>query len=104
MDKTFNNLVGMYHQAKDDNKSTAAEKQAEIINQMKENLIKRNGGNDNYESISIADASFDELLKINNAMGQNTISKNYMAASDNARDVQIGRNKYNKGNPYGKID
>lgn len=100
MDKIFNDLVGMYHQAKDDNKLTAAEKQAEIINQMKENLIKRNGGNDFYGSKSISNASYVELREIDGTMNREASSQLMTDLSNKVRKKQTDLNKFGENNPY----
>ena len=109
MNKKFEELKEKYLVLMKDKKSSEEERE-HTIQEIRKNLIERNGGceiynspyNEVYKNINIKEASFTELKGINGDLNIKECSEKITEQSDSEREKQLGRNKYTEENPYVK--
>lgn len=102
MDKEFQELIAEYLNTR---RKRQQEEQA-ILQKMKENLKKRNGGKDDYWCeypkcvISIENAGYEDLLKIDGDMNRNTAKDSMTKTAELAREqlLKLNKNKPDKQN------
>lgn len=103
MDTLFIKLQQSYIEAQ---RSDDKEKQSFYLEQMRNNLLERNGGNDtfshslNYKSFSIKNASYANILEINGDMNKIASQNRFDDININARENLLNKNKYGADNPY----
>lgn len=101
MKEQFKQLLVEYQKATIDKDQLLKET---LIKQMKENLIERNGGNEQYSidgvKYSILSASYQQLLIINGAMNAIESQKTLTKICDDEREKQMNQKKYTSENPY----
>lgn len=101
MDKQFNELVRQYVQAKQD---ADVQKQETLLSGMRQNIKERTNGVDSYtingESISIMNAAFEDLQKINGDITRKTTADAMTNYGDSTRETNLKENKYGPNNPY----
>ena len=101
MNEQFGELVQQYEQAI---KDADVQKQETLLSEMRQNIKERTNGVDNYpiegKSISIMNASFEGLLKINGDINRETTSDVMTDYGDSRRKTNLKENKYGPDNPY----
>lgn len=103
MNKEFDDLNQRYQKA---NSSNDLSKKQELIEQMRANLLQRNGNVDKFiglidkKEYSINEASYTDLQEINGIMNINETSMNLSKKSNILRSEQTERNTYGEKNPY----
>lgn len=101
MNKEFGDLVQQYEQAL---KDAEVQKQETLLSGMRQNIKERTNGVDRYsidgESISIMNAAFEDLLKINGDITRKTTSDAMTEYGDSIRKTNLKENKYGPDNPY----
>ena len=103
MDNKFYRLLAEYEKAvRDDNQQLQEE---ELIKKMRENLMQRNEGKEEYtsskgEKYNISLASKQELLQINNDLSRVEAQRSKDITAATERAIQMSRNKYSPENPY----
>lgn len=101
MDKQFNDLKDKYQKAVKDNNESL---KFELLEQMRNNILKRNGGDDCFtrildsKSYLISKSSYEELLEIDGEKNRITTSQKLTNISDQERKTQTNNNN----NPYHK--
>lgn len=99
MNKEFGKLVNEYEQVKT---NSDAEELERILSKMRENL--KNRIREDKYSINIAEATFEDLLKINAELNMAETSDKMKSVSDASRQQQQDKNKYRPNNPYPQKD
>ena len=105
MDKQFHDLKDKYQKAVKDNNESL---KFELLEQMRNNILKRNGGDDCFtrtldsKFYSISKSTYQELLEIDGEMNRNTTSQKLTNISNQERKTQTSKNKYGPNNSYNK--
>lgn len=106
MNKQFDELVQQYNQAR---KEADVQKQDTILSEMRQNIQTRTSC-ENYkieienDTIILADASFEELLRIDGDINRKTSSDSMTDFSDYSRQTHQENNQYGPNNPYPSQD